>query len=514
MSIPHIIKTQFLQNNLDSQKASKRTQLNIIEVSKHTKFNVKRNYLISNFDNGEIRGHHAHKELHQLLMAVSGSFTIELSNENFKQEFFLDSPNDALYIPPGYWRRLYDFSEDAVCSVLCSHEFFESDYIRDHDEFVLWQKNNEIIQSVPYNKFKSYYKELKFELDTAYENVMDSANYINGNFLKTFEEEFAKTCGVKHCIGVGNGLDAITLSMQAWGFTNKTDEVICATNSFVATALGITKAGATPVLVEADARTYNIDPKEIKKHITSKTKAIALTHLYGQPAQMDEIIALAKEHNLKVFEDSAQAHLAEYKGKKCGNLGDASGFSFYPTKNLGAFGDAGAITTNDDALAKKIRLLRNYGSDVKYHHEELGMNSRLDELQAAFLSVKLKHLDKWTATKEKLAQIYLRELKDLKTIVLPYVPDNVKPVWHVFAVRILNGKRDEFIQHLQKHNIGYNIHYPIPIHMQDCYKDLGYTAESMPIAQQQAKELISLPLDYFHSEEEILHISNIIKEFN
>nr|MCH9753304.1 DegT/DnrJ/EryC1/StrS family aminotransferase [Alphaproteobacteria bacterium] len=335
--------------------------------------------------------------------------------------------------------------------------------------------------------------------------------YICGDELFKFEKDFAKLCGAEHCIGVANGLEAISLTMEAWGINKPHMEVICATNSFVATALGISRAGAKPILVEPDEKTFNISPEAIKKAITPNTKAIALTHLYGQPANMDEINSIAKEYSLKVFEDSAQAHLAEYKGRRCGSLGDAAGFSFYPTKNLGAFGDSGAIVTNNSELANKLRVLRNYGSSEKYVHKLLGTNSRMDELQASFLNIKLKKLTEWTAHKRSLAETYIKELKGLSDIVLPFVSEHANPVWHVFTIRILNNKRSELIEYLEKHNIGFNIHYPVPIHLQECYKYLNYKKGDFPIAEKLATEILSLPIDSYNSIEEIKYVANIIR---
>lgn len=353
---------------------------------------------------------------------------------------------------------------------------------------------------------------MKSELDAASLEVLASGHYILGPKVAVFEKEFAEFCEVKHCIGVGNGLEAITLALQAWGI-GEGDEVICATNSFVATALGVSRANATPVLVEADARTYNIDPKAIEAAITKKTKAIALTHLYGLPAEMDDIISIAKKHNLKVLEDAAQAHGAEYKGRKVGSLGDAATFSFYPTKNMGAFGDAGAITTNDDIVAGYLRKLRSYGSLVKYHHEFLGTNSRLDEMQAALLLTKIGRIEAWNQRRRNLANIYFRELTDIPGLVLPYIPEGLTPIWHAFVVLITKGRRESLIKFFEDKKIGYNVHYPVPIHAQKCYADLPSAKGQFPIADEQASQLLSLPCDPYHTEEEIDYVCKAIKEF-
>lgn len=365
---------------------------------------------------------------------------------------------------------------------------------------------------VPYIDFHRMYADMKTELDIAYHNFMDSGSYILGAKTQEFEKAFAEFSKVKHCIGVSNGLEAITLLLQAWGI-GEGDEVICATNSFVATALGITRAGAQPVLVEARADTYNIDALEICKAITPKTKAIALTHLYGQTADMDDIMAVAKQHGLKVLEDAAQAHGALYKGKPAGGLGDGATFSFYPTKNLGAFGDGGAITTNDDQVAAYLRKARNYGSTVKYHHEILGTNSRLDELQAAFLLTKMAKISEWNARRQAIAAQYINGLRSVDGLVMPHVPQGYDPIWHVFVVRVLNGKRAGLIKHLEHHGIGYNIHYPVPIHQQPCYQDLPDAKKSFPIAEQQSLEILSLPCDAYHVDEEISYVIDVIRNY-
>jgi dTDP-4-amino-4,6-dideoxygalactose transaminase len=379
------------------------------------------------------------------------------------------------------------------------------------------QLNNNIqsidaIQSVPFIDMKRTYNELKSKLDDAYHAVMESGHYITGPQLAAFEKEFAELCGANYCLGVGNGLEAITLVLQAWGI-GAGDEVIVATNSFVATALGVTRTGADAILVEACAKTFNIDPKAIEAAITPRTKAIALTHLYGQMADMDPIMALAEKYNLKVLEDAAQAHCAEYNGKRAGSVGHAATFSFYPTKNLGAYGDAGAITTNDKDVADTIASLRNYGCVVKYHHDLMGTNSRLDELQAALLRVKLPYILGWNERRRELANIYLQELTDVKGLVLPHVPEKMLPIWHCFVILVEDGKRQELIKTLEAHKIGYNVHYPVPIHAQKCYAGTITAEGSFPIADKQAGELLSLPCDPYHSEAEILKVISVLKDF-
>jgi dTDP-4-amino-4,6-dideoxygalactose transaminase len=344
---------------------------------------------------------------------------------------------------------------------------------------------------IPFLDLNSAYRELKAELNAAYQRVMDSGWYILGQEVEAFEREFATYCGAKHCIGVGNGLEALHLILRGFGIGHG-DEVIVPANTYIATWLAVSYAGATPVPVEPDERTYNIDPKRIETAVTKRTKAIIPVHLYGQPADMDPISDIAARHALKVIEDAAQAHGARYKGKMAGSLGDAAGFSFYPGKNLGAFGDGGAVTTNDAELAEKIKLLRNYGSQRKYYNDVKGFNSRLDELQAAFLRVKLRKLDEWNGRRKKLGQQYREQLRYLPRIIMPHVPEWAEPVWHLFVIRY--AQRDTLQKALADVGIGTMIHYPIPPHQQLAYVDLNIMRDDFPISERMAKEVLSLPM--------------------
>ena len=297
---------------------------------------------------------------------------------------------------------------------------------------------------IPFVSFKPMEKELDRELRAAFERVYDRSWYIEGEEGQAFEKAFAEYCGVKYCVGVGNGLDALMLVLKALGI-GAGDEVIVPSNTYIATALAVTYTGAKPVFAEPDIKTFNIDVTKIEEKINNKTKAIMPVHLYGQPCDMDPIMDIAKKHDLFVVEDCAQAHGAKYKGKKIGTFGDAAGFSFYPGKNLGALGDAGAVVTNNEELAKKIRALGNYGSDYKYHHIYMGNNSRLDEMQAAFLSAKLPILEKMNEERRRIAKKYLEDVKN-ENVILPYVPDYAEPVWHIFGIR--SKRRDELEKYL------------------------------------------------------------------
>ena len=324
---------------------------------------------------------------------------------------------------------------------------------------------------VPFLDLQTPHIELREELESAFRRVLESGYYILGKEVTAFESEFAAYCGVRHCIGVGNGLEALHLILRAYGI-GQGDEVIVPSNTYIATWLAVSYAGAVPVPVEPVLSTYNIDPERIESAITQRTKAIIPVHLYGQSASIDPIMVIAKKYNLKVIEDAAQAHGAYYKDQRTGGLAHAAGFSFYPGKNLGALGDGGAVTTNDDELADNVRMLRNYGSRMKYYNDAKGFNSRLDELQAAFLREKLKVLDEWNARRTEIANEYLKNLQGFG-LELPTVPDWAVPVWHLFVVR--TSVRDRLQQRLQNAGIATMIHYPIPPHLQPAYADCGYS---------------------------------------
>ena len=354
-------------------------------------------------------------------------------------------------------------------------------------------------KTIPFLDLKAPYIELKDELDQAYQRVMHSGWYLLGSELTDFEAEYARYCNTKYALGVANGLQALELILRAYDI-GPGDEVIVPSNTYIATWLAVSYVGAQVIPVEPDIRTYNIDPNRIEAAITSKTKAIMPVHLYGQTADMDPIMRLAQHYNLKVIEDAAQSHGATYKDNKAGALGHAAGFSFYPGKNLGAFGDAGAITTNDAALAERIKMLRNYGSKIKYHNEERGINSRLDEFQAAALRVKLKHLDKWNARRAMLAKYYTEQLKHYGDIICPYVMETNHPVWHLYVIR--SQKRDALQRKLTEKGVNTLIHYPIPPHQQKAYQEMH--TWQLPISETIHKEVLSLPMGP-HLDEEHAH---------
>lgn len=344
--------------------------------------------------------------------------------------------------------------------------------------------------NIQFLDIKSSFIEVKNDLDAAFERVTNSGWYILGKEVELFEKEFAEYCGTDRCLGVANGLDALTLILRAMNI-GPGDEVIVPSNTYIATWLAVSHIGATPVPVEPNSSTYNLDPSLIESSITDKTKAIMVVHLYGQPAEMDEINQIAKKYKIKVIEDCAQAHGALYKGRPVGSLGDAAGFSFYPGKNLGAMGDGGAVVSDDDELMRKVSTLRNYGSQKKYHNEVIGYNSRLDELQAAFLRVKLKKLDEWNRRRTVIADRYLERLGEQTSLALPTLDSNCNHVWHLFVVT--HAERSKLQADLLEDGIATMVHYPIPPHQSDAYKP-EFLDRNFEIAERLASSLISLPI--------------------
>ncbi len=361
-----------------------------------------------------------------------------------------------------------------------------------------------MIKFLDLHKINERYRD---KLDSRIKEILDSGWYLQGKQNEEFSKHFAEFCGTKYALGVANGLDALNLIIKAYGF-GPGDEIIVPANTYIATILAISENGCTPVLIEPDINTYNINPRLIEEKITPRTKAIMVVHLYGQAVQMQEIWNLAKKYNLKVIEDAAQAHGAEYQGHRTGNLGDAAGFSFYPGKNLGAMGDAGAVTTNDEALYNKIKAIANYGSDRKYHHIYKGTNSRLDELQAGILDVKLQYLEDDNNKRREIAKYYREHIKN-PLITLPQTNDEKSHVWHVFVIRV--KERERFQQYLTDNGIQTVIHYPTAPHKQEAYKE--YSALSLPITEQIHREVISLPISPVMTSEEVETVVRIVNEF-
>lgn len=363
---------------------------------------------------------------------------------------------------------------------------------------------------IPFNNFEIVHELLKSEMQNAFDKVYKSNWFILGNEVNEFERNYANFNQVKNCVGVSNGLDALHLSLKVLNIGNG-DEVILPANTYIATALAVTYVGATPIFVEPNESTYNLDSKNIEQAITSKTKAIMPVHLYGQSCEMEEIMKIAKSNNLCVIEDNAQAQGASFKGKLTGTWGDINGTSFYPGKNLGALGDAGAITTDSDELMEIAKKLRNYGSEVKYVHDTIGYNMRLDEMQAAFLNVKLKYLNNWTLSRQEIADWYNEALSGIEKIILPQIAEGASHVYHLYVIR--TNQRDELQKHLTSTGIGTLIHYPIPPHLQKAYSELGYKKGDFPISELLADTSLSLPIWPGMTFEQINYIKDCIIDF-
>lgn len=363
---------------------------------------------------------------------------------------------------------------------------------------------------VPFVSFENMHNEIKTEMLEKFEEMYIRNIFISGEEVENFEKEFAEYCGVKYAVGCATGLDALFLVLRAYGI-GQGDEVIVPSSTFIATALAVSYAGATPIFVEPKLDTYTIDCDLVEEKITNKTKAIIAVHLYGRMAEMDRLRVIADQYNLKLIEDAAQAHGATYKEKKAGMWGDAAGFSFYPGKNLGALGDAGIVTTNDKALADKVRMLGNYGSTIKYHHEIQGTNSRLDEIQAGLLRIKLKQLDKWNYERNRIASRYLEGINNPKVVMPLKGDENYYCVWHIFAIR--SEYRDELEKYLAEKGITTVKHYPIPMHLQGAYEELGIEKGKLPLAEEIAETELSLPMYYGMSDDMIDYVIQTINEF-
>jgi len=363
---------------------------------------------------------------------------------------------------------------------------------------------------VPFLDLRAAYREKQAELDAAYRRVMESGWYILGEEVEAFERDFASYCGADYCVGVGNGLDALIFILRA-NEIGEGSEVIVPSNTYIATWLAVSKVGAKPVPVEPRRDTYNIDPFRLEAAITSRTRAIIAVHLYGQPAEMQEVNHIGGRHGLKVIEDAAQAPGAVYDGRRVGNLADAAAFSFYPAKNLGAFGDAGAVVTNNSNIANRVRMLRNYGSRLKYYNDVKGVNSRLDPVQAAFLRVKLQCLDEWNDRRDKIARRYLAILGQCDGLSLPAITEKTNPVWHLFVVRHLD--RDGLQHYLNAAGIGTLIHYPVPPHLSKAYAEAGYKEGDFPIAEEIAATELSLPIGPHLQTAQVESVGDAVREF-
>jgi len=369
--------------------------------------------------------------------------------------------------------------------------------------------------TLPLVDLKRQYASIQQEMDEKISGVLKSTAFILGPEVREFEKDFSAFCGTEHAVGVSSGTEALSLALLALS-VGRDDEVVTTPNTFIATAGAISHVGAQPVLVDVDPESYNIDASLVEGAITKRTKAIIPVHLYGQPSEMEAILQVAKRHNIKVIEDACQAHGAEYRGRRVGSFGDIAAFSFYPGKNLGAYGDGGAVVTDKGELAERIRLLRDHGSPKKYYHEIIGYNSRLDEIQAAVLRVKLRYLNEWNEKRRGNARVYNEYLKDLVnkgSVVTPKEMSWAKHVYHLYVIQVEDNIRDKLIEHLNARGIGAQIHYPIPIHLQKAYKHLGYNRGSFPVAEKLAKRIISLPMFPELERQEIEYVAQEVSTF-
>jgi dTDP-3-amino-3,4,6-trideoxy-alpha-D-glucose transaminase len=482
--------------------------LGVAEAATHIGFPVLRTYFLTGVPRGMGRGGHAHKTMRQCFICLRGQVTIAVTKVGETLTTRLADHSKALVVDAGCWRDLFNFSPDALVLVLVSQPYDEPDYIRDYSEFLEWEVAAQT-RRIPYVDLSRQDPQVECAVADAIHSVIRDGVYVGGAHLADFEASFAEYCGVGHAVGVGNGLDALALTLAAWGI-GPGDEVVVPAHTFVATALAVDRVGATPVLVDVEAETGLLDPALLEAVITRRTRAVIPVHLYGQACDMDAIRAVVGARDIKVLEDACQAHGALYKGRRCGSLGDAAAFSFYPTKNLGALGDGGAVVTDDAALAAAVRRLGNYGSVAKYQHEVVGLNSRLDPLQAAVLSAKLPSLDRANARRGELAELYLAGLAGPPPFVLPTVRDYGRPAWHVFAVRC--RRRDQLARFLAERGIDANIHYPTPLHEQACYAG-RFEGQSFPQAEGWAREVLSLPLDSTHTNAEILAVIDAVTDF-
>jgi len=364
-------------------------------------------------------------------------------------------------------------------------------------------------QKIPYLDLAAQMRPLRTEIEAALAQALDKCTFCLGPDVAAFEEEFAAFCGVKHCVGVNSGTSALHLAMRLLNI-GPGDEVITTPYTFVATSWAISYVGAKPVYVDIEDATFNLNPELVEKAVTSRTRAILPVHLYGQPCALDELLAIANKRGLALVEDAAQAHGASYKGRRVGGLGQIGCFSFYPGKNLGAYGEGGALVTNDGAFAARARALREHGSSVRYYHDEIGYNYRMEGFQGAVLRVKLKHLNRWVEERRRVARCYTELLADTP-LKLPVEAQGVQSAWHLYVVR--HPRRDELKKHLEEHGIGCALHYPLPLHVQKCYAHLGYKAGDFPVAEKAARECLSLPIYPEMTDEQVKRVAEVIRDF-
>lgn len=506
--------------NFDSPKlislqkiSDKKTSIHVIEYGDGLPFLVKRNYLVTSTGKPLNRGYHAHKKLKQFMICIAGSCKVKLTNGQENLEFTLQNTEFGLFIPAGWWRE-YELSENSTISVLASESFEEKDYIRDYADFEVYAIAKNKNRNIPFLNLRDLNQSYSNNFANSLDQSLDSGEFVGGKAVTDFEAEFGEYCGVKYAVSCANGYDALYLSLVALG-VKAGDEVIVPTNSFIATAFAVSRAGAVPVFVDCYKKNYSIDLKQAATVLSNRTVGIIPVHLFGIPADMDLVKDFAKQHQLFVVEDAAQAHGAKYKTNLVGSLGDIGCFSFYPSKNLGALGDGGCMVTNSATLQKKLRALTNYGSAVKNFHESFGLNSRLDSFQARILKEKLNRLNIENSHRQRIAKIYQSRLEN-DWIILPKALDVTVAVWHVFPIVITSRCRDKVKKHLQECEIETSVHYPIPVHQSGAYQNGSLTsrrAENLKNSEHFSENSLSLPMGPSLSISEAYRVCDALMEY-
>ena len=473
--------------------------IRVIEKGEKFDFSFQRNYIINNHNINNFSGFHAHKKLYQLVFCIRGKVKIVLDDKISSFSYELDNPDFAVIIPPGYWRIL-KLSKNSIVSVLASSVFHRNDYIKNYDKL----KNH---KKIDFNGVEECNNILKNKFINLLDSSLRENQLVLGKSVDKFEKKFSSFINSKFSISCGNGHDAILLILRALNIS-KNHEVLVPSNSFIASALAVTNAGADVKFVDCNSEDYGVCIDDLKKKITKKTKALIVVHLYGIPDNIEKLVEFCRKNKIYLIEDSSQAHGAKVGPKKIGNFGIASAFSFYPTKNLGALGDGGCITTNSFKLYSKLKALRNYGKNENSNFKFLGVNSRLDSIQAEFLIQKLRYIENWNTKRSNIANCYFEGLKNINEIVLPSYSKNIKPVWHIFPIRCLT-KRNQLINYLRNYGIETAIHYEIPIHKTNVYKSKLKLSNS----ERNGKQLISLPMHPFLSKKDINYITSKINKF-
>jgi dTDP-4-amino-4,6-dideoxygalactose transaminase/acetyltransferase-like isoleucine patch superfamily enzyme/dTDP-4-dehydrorhamnose 3,5-epimerase-like enzyme len=507
----------------------RRGKLTVTEYEKGLPWRPQRMFMIYDTPKAELRGYHAHKSTYQCLVCVKGAVNVLVDNGVERREVKLDSPNKSLLIPPMIWSSQTYLEAGSVLVVLASEKHIPEKYIHDYRQFLELagtespslddKTDDEAVGDceptdvhVPFLDLKAINKPYESQFHTAFSRVLESGCFVLGPEVEAFEAEWANYCGALYCVGLGSGLAALHLLLLAADIQPH-HEVIVPSNTYIATVLAISQAGAKPVLVEPNPLTHTLDAIAVKAAITANTHSILTVDLYGQTSDMDPICALANECGIYTFADSAQGHGAKYKDRKTGSHCDASCFSFYPSKNLGALGEAGAVVTSNEALADKVRVLRNYGSRIRYYNEYKGVNERMDPVQAAMLRCKIPDLDELNAKRSATADRYMKGLAHLNWLTLPVVPKWSTPCWHLFVVNA-QEHRDALLAHLKSHKIDSIIHYPVPPHLQKCNQDLGHEEGSFPVAEKLAKSILSIPICPTLTDEQVSHVIHTVSSFD